>query len=291
MFCSKFVVVILLIQLTVYHLVDCDETASEIVPLENGDGDKVCNVLINELNTGSPGVVHKMDFIELFVYCTRKSKSKSLQGYKLIGISAGSGRSDGMLIDLVVNLWNAKWNANNFFTIGTTDVSNTDLTIDSPYVTYRNKYSGSTKDNALFMLTGNRHLHAIALLYKYMESFSDLTLSKNKPYIIIDDTIKELIQKNLVDMVVYGRKAPYDNCALFTDLYNEYTNMEYILREFDNNQEGLDRTLNRCAVDGTNGFVPDHFKLGAPTPGAINDCTGQNFIIERHLPIISNPLE
>lgn len=276
----------------VYHLFDCEGTTLEMAPLENVDADEKCKVFINELNTGSPGVVHKMDFIELSVFdCPKKSKSTSFQGYKLIGISAGSGRSDGMLIDLVVNLWNANWNPNKFFTIGTEDVSNADLTTDSPYVTYRNKYSGSTKDNALFMLTGNRHLHAIALLYKHSNNFNELTLSAKKPYIIIDDKLKDLIKKNLVDLVVYGRKAPYDNCVLFTDLYNEYTNMDYILREFDNNQEGLDRTLNRCTVVSTNGFVPEHFKLGAPTPGAENDCTGPHFIIERLLPNISNPFE
>lgn len=110
------------------------------------------------------------------------------------------------------------------------------------------------------------------------------------PYIIVNEKIKELIHDNLVDLVVYGRQAPYDNCALFTDLYNEYT-MDYVLREFDNNQEGLDRTLNRCTIDYMNSFVPNHFKLGSPTPGAANDCTGSHFLIEPHLPELSDPLQ
>lgn len=65
-----------------------------------------CNM---ELTAGSSGILQKTDFIELFTDCSkREKKNKSLQEYKLIGISAGSVALDGMLIDLVVNLWNTK---------------------------------------------------------------------------------------------------------------------------------------------------------------------------------------
>lgn len=142
------------------------------------------------------------------------------------------------------------------------------------------------------MMTGSRHLHAIALLYKESNNFPELALSMKNPYIIINDNIKQVIHDNLVDMVVYGRQAPYDNCVLFNDLYNEFT-MDYVLREFDNSQANppLDRTLNRCTVDYMAAFVPNHFKLGLPTPGAPNDCTGPHFVIEPHLPDISDPLQ
>lgn len=274
-----------------FYVFDCDINPLDTAQLEVEDDNRRCNVLINELNTGSPGILQNRDFIELFAYCPgQQPKTRSLQGYKLIGISAGSGRSDGMLIDLVINLWNSKWAENKFFTIGTPEIPNTQLTTESSYVVYRNKFSGSSSQNQRLMLTGNRHLHAIALLYKESYNFPEIVLNVKNQYIIIDDKLKEVIKKNLVDMVVYGRKAPYDNCKLFTDLYNEYTNKDYILREFDNNEVGLDRTLNRCA-DSPNTFVPEHFKLGTPTPGAINDCTGPHFIIEPHLPEISNALE
>ena len=102
-----------------------------------------CKVLINELTAGSPGILQKTDFIELFTDCLkREKKNKSLQEYKLIGISAGSGALDGMLIDLVVNLWNTKWND-----ADRSAVPITQLTIDSPYVIYRNKFSENTRDN------------------------------------------------------------------------------------------------------------------------------------------------
>lgn len=276
-----------------FYLFDCNTNPLESENVDDDDDDR-CTVLINELNTGSPGILHNKDFIELFADCTnkkKKSNSLSLQGYKLIGISTGSGASDRMLIDLVVNLWNAKTNRDSFFTIGTPTVRNTEITTESPYVVYRNKFSGSTRDNQIFMMTGNRHLHAIALLYKNMNNFPEITLSMKNPYIVINDDLKDLIKNNLVDVVVYGRKAPYDNCVLFIDLYNDYANMEYILREFDNNVEGIDRTLNRCAVDSTEAFVPNQFKLGLPTPGSTNDCTGTHFILEPHLSDLSDPLQ
>lgn len=256
----------------------------------NLTADQPCRVFINELNTGSPGVIQNRDFIELFVHCTRQNKKRSLQGYKLIGISAGSGSSDKMVVDLVINLWNSHWNKNMYFTVGTPNVENTDLNTDSTFVAYRNKFRGKSSNKEQFMWTGNKHLHAVALIYKESNSFPELTISAKNPYLIINNEIKDLIHNNLVDLVVYGRQAPYDNCALFTDLCNEYT-MDYVLREFDNTQDGVDRTLNRCTTNYMKAFVPNHFKLGLPTPGAANDCTGVNFMIESHFPNISDPLQ
>lgn len=254
------------------------------------DPDQPCRVFINELNTGCPGDIQDKDYIELFVHCTKTNKKRTLQGYKLIGISAGSGASDNMLIDLVVNMWNSQWNKNMFYTIGTPNVQNADLKTDSSFVAYRNKYRGTASNNQQFMWTGSKHLHAIALIYKQSNSFPEITINARNPYMMVTDEIKELIKKNLVDLVVYGRQAPYDNCALFTDLYNEYTT-DYVLREFDNTQQGIDRTLNRCTENYIKSFVPNHFKLGLPTPGATNDCTGANFMIESHLTNISDPLQ
>lgn len=142
----------------VFHLFDCNEIPLDNAQSDNVNEDRQCTVLINELNTGSPGILHNMDFIELFAQCKSKKNPRSLQGYKLIGISAGSGDSDRMLIDLVVNLWNTKWTTDGFFTIGTPTVGNTQLTTESPYVVYRNKFSGKTRNNQMFMLTGNRHM-------------------------------------------------------------------------------------------------------------------------------------
>lgn len=49
----------------------------------------------------------------------------------------------------------------------------------------------------------------------------------------------------------------------------------------------IDRTLNRCAF-GRNAFIPGKFKLGSPSPGKENDCSGANFLIEQHFPESQN---
>lgn len=48
--------------------------------------------------------------------------------------------------------------------------------------------------------------------------------------------------------------------------------------------------MNRCSVE-TNGYIPDKFKLGSPTPGEENDCNGAHFILEDHLLEISTGLQ
>lgn len=248
-----------------------------------------CDLVINEVNTGSPERLKKKDFIELKMICdSEQPKSKSLQGYKIIGISADSGT---MSIDLVVSLWNSKINEKNMFTVGNDGVSNVDMNCKSHSVSYRNKLTGDTQTLSSFLNKGNKNIHAIALLYKESYAFQEIALTQKNPIIIVDDKLRELIKSNLIDLIVYARKAPYDNCDLLKNLCDEYANKEYILREFDNNNEqGMDRTLNRCSFDRSK-FIPEKFKLGSPTPGADNDCSGVNFFLENHLSQLTNTLK
>lgn len=135
----------------------------------------------------------------------------------------------------------------------------------------------------VFFNKNNVDLHGIAVVYKKGYPFPELVLSSRKPLITINEDIQSLIKLNLVDLVVYGKKAPYDNCELFTNLCDDYANKQYILREFDNSEgKGKDRTLNRCSFDGIP-FSPEKFKLGAPTPGGENDCSGAYFFLDQHL--------
>lgn len=78
-----------------------------------------CSLVINEINTGTPKVIRKKeDFIELKLICgKRQSQTKSLQEFKVIGISTANVQQ--MSIDLVVNLWNSRLYDRNLFTIGT----------------------------------------------------------------------------------------------------------------------------------------------------------------------------
>lgn len=187
-----------------------------------------------------------------------------------------------MTIDLVINLWNSKINDQDMFTIGADDVANTDMSFKSANVTYRNKFTKDTQKINFFLNKDSKNIHAIALLYKRSNSFPEFVLDTKTPTIIINEKLQEIIKTNLVDFIVYTRKEPYDNCDIFTSLYDDYANKEYILREFDNQKEPtIDRTLNRCAF-GKDTFIPEKFKLGLATPGKENDCTGINFFIENH---------
>lgn len=49
-----------------------------------------CNLLLNEINTGTPKNFKNRDFIELKIACENEIKLNSLQGYKIIGISIGN---------------------------------------------------------------------------------------------------------------------------------------------------------------------------------------------------------
>lgn len=247
-------------------------------PQINGSfGESDCHLVINEFNTGSPNAVKNNEFIELKQNCGDERKIVSLQGYKVIGISAGVGvgtnNKQEMTIDLIINLWNEKMKSD-FFTIGAQNVQNIDLSVSSSFVTFRNKYTGNTKSMRSFFTKTNTFLYAIAIIYKKSFTFPELVLTDKKPFININNEILELIKTNLLDMVVYGQKAPFETCDLFTNLCNDFANKEYVLREFDNKK--TDRTLNRCTFDSTP-FVPEKFKIGAPSPGKDNDCTGAQF--------------
>lgn len=242
---------------------------------ENG-----CNLVINEVNTGTPANLKNNDFIELKMLCENAEDSNysSLQGTKIIGISADK---ETATIDLVVNLWNEKVQHNGYFTIGNFEKANMRPTSQS--FVFRNKLTSNTQSVMQFLNKGNVNLHAIAIVYKKGYSFPEFVLNKKNSFVNINSEIENLIKTNLVDLIVYGRKAPYDNCNLFINLCPVYGDKAYILREFDNNKgTGKDRTLNRCAIDARN-FLPEHFKLGSATPGENNDCTGAHFYLEQFL--------
>lgn len=249
-----------------------------------------CRLLINELNSGSPGNLGKNNFLEFTSYCGGDRTSIPLQGFKVIGISTGTTHANQITIDLVINMWNMKTNENGMLTIGGPNVPNVDVRIPNAYVRFRNEFQKNQKTLFSFLSTANKNLHAIAILYSEKNPIPEITLSAKQPFIKIDNDLKELIKSNLMDMVVYGRRAPFDNCELFLDLYPKFTNRKYVLREIDDENQNIDYTLNRCAIE-TCGFIPEKFKLGKPTPAAENDCSGIHFILEEHLLDVTSPLQ
>lgn len=219
---------------------------NETFATNDENDEKKCVVVTNELNTGSLSAVKNNDFIELKRICGNQGKIESLQGYKVIGITVGVGANNKqeMTIDMVVNLWNEKFKSD-FYTIRS---KNADMDTASPYVSYKNKYTGGTKSVASFFTKNNNNLYVIAIVHKKKFTFPQLVLNKKKPYLSVNSEILELIKSNLVDMIVYGQKAPFEKCDVFSNLCNDYGNKEYVLREFDNTVKGIDRSLNRCAL-------------------------------------------
>lgn len=43
---------------------------------------------------------------------------------------------------------------------------------------------------------------------------------------------------------MYGRRAAVDSCELFVDLYPQYANRKYTLREIDDRSKNHDNSLN-----------------------------------------------
>lgn len=196
--------------------------------------DDECKLLINEINMGFPSHLKTQDFVELKMTCHSERKSNSLQGYKVIGISAGPDTTDptkqAMAIDFVANLWNEKLKNNDFFTIGSANVPNVDLSSKSNLLKYRGKLTGHSNSMISFLSIGNMantHLHAIAVLYKKGYAFPELVITQEKAFLNINDNIQELIKENLIDLVVYTRKAPFETCEFFTRLHENFINKHY----------------------------------------------------------------
>lgn len=66
---------------------------------------------------------------------------------------------------------------NDLFTISTKNVPNVDLKTDSPFVNYRNKFTGNTKSLQSFFNKEINNLHAIAIVYKKSYTFPELVLN------------------------------------------------------------------------------------------------------------------
>ncbi len=88
--------------------------------------------------------------------------------------------------------------------------------------------------------------------------------STTTPSVPVTPTVLETMKKYLVDMIVYGRKAPTDRCTIFEDLHTEWQKelcqpSRYILHDWDK-KNFPDRSLSHC-TDSRYSFQPRHFKL------------------------------
>lgn len=232
-----------------------------------------CEVFINEVNVVDPKQPAKNEFIELMSTVT----DIPLRGYKIIGFSC---QSTSGTIDLIITLWNNRIDKNGFFTVG--DVSSANLKVPSDYIKFKSDFVGKQISGNFFR---QKEVRAIGLLHDKtkLNSFSDFILSKKQPNIKINDAIVNQLKDYLIDLVVYGDNA-CEKCSLFEKIIDDFVTKKYILREYPKKNEPKKVvSLNRCAVESS-GFLPEKFKLGNPTPGIANDCTGPHILLENIVP-------
>ena len=233
-----------------------------------------CKVVINEINTIDPKKPGSHEFIELKSTC---DLSVPLRGYKLIGFECYGSTGK---IGLVVNLWNERIKSR-FYTIGGTNVD-ADIKVPNDNIKFTNALSTKKKVQSVTSFFTNQRLSAIGLLYGEKQPFNEIKLTEKKTEIVLNENIIDILKKSLVDMIVFGSKDSCDKCKAFEIIHEDFANKKYALREFPQNIQNEDISLNRCALEGL-GFLPEKFKLGKPTPGENNDCMGPNFILEDNL--------
>lgn len=232
-----------------------------------------CAVFINEINVNDPQRPEKNEFIELKTECD----DMSLRGYKLIGIKAGKRQNSPASIILVATLWNEKFKGN-IYTIGGINVDKSDIKVTSDYIKFRQSWN--VKSNLMsitnFLDNGIEDIYAIGILYKKDDAMSSIQLEKNKNTIIIDEKLNVFLKNNLIDLLVYSEKCDRDRCNIFEELQPAFAKKKYTLREFNFKN---DISLNRCTIE-TDGFIPEKFRIGKPTPGFENDCSGVYFVLK-----------
>lgn len=177
-------------------------------------------------------------------------------------------------------------NKNGFFVIGGPKVRDADINIPDAMIKFPGSFSTirmHTMSN--FLLNAQKEIRAIGLLYERSNPFKDFVLSDKTRVIKLDENLIKILKKNLIDLFVYGGdsdRSRCDKCELIERIHSDYIGRKYVLREIETNTANRDVSLNRCAMEKF-GFLPEMFKLGDPTPGKENDCTGPRFILEDNI--------
>jgi len=123
-------------------------------------------------------------------------------------------------------------------------------------------------------------VYGYALLHNSGGGRDKITLP-DRSVLKLTPEILSLIRDNLIDLVVIG--APNDN--------ERYAVFDTLLEVLDNPTDRYNlkkpapppamqpgRSINRCS-DTTAPFLPSRFKIGAETPGQMNDCSASTYLI------------
>ncbi len=177
------------------------------------------------------------------------------------------------------------------FVVGGKNIeANLDMSVDDALFGFRRKYEGKfsvkgQRDISSFLVPADdeeddrKVPYGLALLFSE-GPMTHLKLTRSQKFIKIDSELKKMLKDHVVDLVVYGSDADTNRCLIFEELHRPFVvplQRQYMLREID--PEQVDLSLNRCTIR-SDGFLPESFRLGQPTPGAENDCTGEKLILE-----------
>ncbi len=261
------------------------------------DVDRCYLMAINELNSDNPGLQDELEFIELIFKCSSNLKGQMFPfGRFFLAILSATAKEPEVVFFANFASLRSKQLSNDgivYLVVGDENVVPTpDLKTSDPMVfTTKKAKAARTKGSQTMeqflklkkdtIPDGDKFPNA-ALLFmvkgqKVQGEFHKLLKpTAEKPSVVVTTAVLETMKQYLVDMVVYGRKAPTDRCTIFEDLHEEwrrppYQPARYILRDWDKTNFP-DRSLSRC-TDSKDTFQPRHFKLSRPTPAAENDCT------------------
>lgn len=239
-------------------------------------------LIINEINADSPKSRNgKFDFIELKSFLNGEASSVQMENLQLYGITTSTSDSKDAWIELVIDLSGFSTNRKGFFSVGGLGVTNKGvIPVTNECVKFRERFVPHNKNNRWNFLNTGSSDYLKALIIVEAGNEERLTLSEKNPSIKITANLKQFIASKLIDIVVYGYRAPYDKCNLFEELCPQLINRKYVLREIDAQKN--DYSLNRC-TPVTIAIVPERFKLGTPTPAKDNDCSGAHYIFEDHM--------
>ena len=239
-----------------------------------------CTAVISEINGEKPKNVYSGTFIELEFYCSSPKEVARTSGYKIIIINGKEKQPD---VELYANLEEFTGAERRFFTIGEDGTANTNMNFSHSKIFYRSKNT-PTCQTTLF-ISGTSHVlvpFGAILLYAIDRDASRLDNKLrhvSSKAVKIDDELKDLIQKNIKDMIVYGSKGALNKCAFFENLYAPLKNEKFYMLRDINTGETSDSSLGLCS-DQIVPYQFNKFKVGKPTPGNENDCSGSQYFLE-----------
>ena len=129
-----------------------------------------------------------------------------------------------------------------YFVIGGQNVANVNLPTSDPNIKFRRKFQTDKGQTVLssFITNGNRNLNAIILVYnKDGKPLEDLELKPNKQFLKLNDHLIAVILENLLDIVVYSRRAAFTKCTVYERLCPILAGRQYALREYGTSSDPL----------------------------------------------------